>query len=222
MKILFIIPARGGSKRLPGKNIKPLMGKPLLAYSIEFALSFMHGDNTVIVSTDEEQIKKTALQYGAQVMDRPESLSGDFVPTLEVMQQVVSHFVDVDWVVLLQPTNPLRPENLLKEAFQILASGSYDSLMTVTEHIQKLGKIQNNTFIPYNYTFGQRSQDMEPLYFENGLLYISTPKLLIQGKILGDKAFPMIINHPFAHVDIDTIEDFEYATYLLNKHKTVR
>lgn len=217
-KLLFIIPARGGSKRLPQKNIKSLMGKPLLAYSIEYALNYRKGKHTVIVSTEEPQIKKIAMQYGAQIMDRPDTLSGDLVSTLEVMQHVVSHHQEMDWVVLLQPTNPLRPENLLRDAFQILESGNYDSLMTVTENLQKFGRIKENTFVPYNYTLGQRSQDMEPLYFENGLLYISKPKIILEGKLLGNHAYPMIVNHPFAHVDIDTLEDFEYAEYLAKKY----
>lgn len=222
-KCLYIIPARGGSKRLLEKNIKPLMGKPLLGYSIEYALNTQVEEDTIVVSTDNLDIKKIALQYKVQVIDRPKELSGDLVPTLDVLRHVVSQFSDFKWVVLLQPTNPLRPENLLKEAFEILNNGKFDSLMTVTENRQKFGKIIHGKFQPFNYTLGQRSQDMEPLYFENGLLYISKPEIILQGQLLGENPYPMIVNHPFAKVDIDTLEDFEYAEYIINKfiiHKT--
>lgn len=219
MKTLFIIPARGGSKRLPGKNIRPLMGKPLLGYSIEYALNAIEGEKTIVVSTDNHDIKEVAQQYKVRVLDRPEILSGDVVPTLDVLQHAVSQFPDHKWVVLLQPTNPLRPENLVKEAFEILNNGKYDSLMTVTENRQKFGKIIQHKFVPFNYTLGQRSQDMEPLYFENGLLYITKPEIILRGKLLGENSYPMIVNHPFARVDIDTLEDFEYAAYILNTYK---
>ena len=128
----------------------------------------------------------------------------------------VQHFFDN--VVLLQATNPLRPENLLKEAFEIY-NNNFDSLFTVTRNHQKLGKIGDQKFIPFNYEIGQRSQDLEPLYFENGLLYISKSSLILQNKILGEKAYPLIVNHPFANADIDTKEDFEYACFLVGKRQ---
>lgn len=217
--IIAIIPARGGSKRLPGKNIKPLMGKTLLGYSIEYALNTQADEKTIVVSTDNIDIKKIALQYKVQVIDRPKELSGDLVPTLDVLKHAVSQFPNHKWVVLLQPTNPLRPKNLLKDAFEILNKEKYDSLMTVTENRQKFGKIINGKFQPFNYTLGQRSQDMEPLYFENGLLYISKPEIILQGQLLGENPYPMIVNHPYAKVDIDTLEDFEYAEFILNNYK---
>ena len=73
------------------------------------------------------------------------------------------------------------------------------------------------SFIPYNYKIGQRSQDLEPLYYENGLLYITKASLILEGKIVGENNFPFIVDHPFAKVDIDSKEDLEYAEYLLNK-----
>lgn len=92
-----------------------------------------------------------------------------------------------------------------------------DSLFTVSQNYQKLGKIENNKFIPFNYTIGQRSQDLEPLFYENGLLYISKAKLILESKILSENAFPLKMNHIFANVDIDDQNDFDYAEYLLYK-----
>jgi CMP-N-acetylneuraminic acid synthetase len=217
-KTIAIIPARGGSKRLPNKSILLLGNVPLLVHSILFAQknSFI---SDVYVTTDDDEIKKIAIQYGAKVIDRPEHLSGDFEPTVTALKHVLENIEDVENVVLLQPTNPLRPENLLNEAFEIFDKENYDSLFTVTRNNQKLGKIKNNHFVPFNYEIGQRSQDLEPLYFENGLLYITKAKLILENKIISDNAYPMIVNHVFANVDIDMQEDFNYAEYLFNKFK---
>ena len=218
MSTIAIIPARGGSKRLPGKNILNLGGIPLLVHSIQYAQANSSIIDAVYVSTDDEAIKKVALEYGAQVVDRPATISGDLEPTITTLQHAVKTVgTEVENVVLLQPTNPLRPENLLKECFDTFQNTNADSLFTVTRNHQKFGKIVNNIFIPFNYEIGQRSQDLEPLYFENGLLYISKAKLIEEGTIVSNNAIPFIVNHIFANVDIDTQDDFDYATYLLNK-----
>jgi len=220
MKTIAIIPARGGSKRLPGKNILLLGGMPLLAHSIIYAKSNSDLIDDVYVSTDDEQIKEVALAYGAKVIDRPQSISGDLEPTISSLQHALESIdSDVENVVLLQPTNPLRPIDLLSECFQKYLEDNLDSLFTVSQNHHKLGKIVNATFVPFNYEIGQRSQDLEPLFFENGLLYIAKSKLILEGKIISEKAFPYIVNHVFADVDIDTQEDFDYAEYLLNKNK---
>jgi CMP-N-acetylneuraminic acid synthetase len=215
-KTIAIIPARGGSKRLPNKNILLLGGIPLLAHSILFAQKheFIH---EVYVSTDDFEIKKIALQYGAKIIDRPESLSGDFEPTVSALKHILSIIDSVENVVLLQPTNPLRPENLLYEAFAIFQENNCDSLFTVSPNQHKLGKIANHKFEPFNYTIGQRSQDLEPLYFENGLLYISKASLILNDTIISENAYTMEVNHVFGTIDIDTQADFEYATYLYQK-----
>jgi CMP-N-acetylneuraminic acid synthetase len=217
MKTIAIIPARGGSKRLPGKNIKPLGDLPLIAHSIRYAK--LHGFiDEVYVSTDDEVIKKVAVEYGAKVVDRPSAISGDLEPTVSALKHVLQSSEDnVENVILLQPTNPLRPENLLNEAFELFNKNNHDSLFTVTRNHQKFGRIVNDQFVPFNYKVGQRSQDLEPLYFENGLLYITKASLIIQEIIISNEAFPLLVNHPFANVDIDTQEDFDYALYLYQK-----
>ncbi|MDI6046604.1 cytidylyltransferase domain-containing protein [Flavobacterium yafengii] len=217
MKTVAIIPARGGSKRLPNKNNLLFGGIPLIAHSILFAQNNNNIIDEIYVSTNDEAIKKIAMQYGAHVIDRPEHLSGDLEPTVTALQHALTIIpYAVDSVVLLQPTNPLRPENLLKEAFESYQMSDSDSLFTVTRNHQKLGKITNNCFEPYNYVIGQRSQDLEPLYFENGLLYISKAKLITEGKIISENSMPYEVNHIFASIDIDTQDDFDYANFLIN------
>lgn len=218
-RTIAIIPARGGSKRLPGKNIKLLGGIPLIAHSILYAKQHDFID-AVYVSTDDAQIKEVALQYGAIVIDRPQALSGDLEPTVSALKHVLESIDGaVENVILLQATNPLRPQNLLQEAFTIFQEQPVDSLFTVSRSHHKLGKIIDDKFIPYNYEVGQRSQDLEPLYYENGLLYIAKAVVILNNEIITKEAFPLEVNHPFANVDIDTQEDFEYAEYLVGKLK---
>jgi N-acylneuraminate cytidylyltransferase len=218
-KTIAIIPARGGSKRLPNKNIMLLNGIPLLAHSILYAQANSELIDAVYVSTEDAKIKEIALQYGAKVMDRPTAISGDLEPTVSALKHVLQSIEEVENVVLLQPTNPLRPENLLVEVFEKFKSGGYDSLFTVTQSHQKLGKIKGAAFEPFNYVIGQRSQDLEPLYYENGLLYITKAKAILEDTIITENAFPYVVNSIFAKVDIDTQEDFDYAEYVIQKPK---
>ena len=216
MKNIAIIPARGGSKRLPNKNILSLGGIPLLVHSIKYAQANSAIVDAIYVSTDDAAIKAIALQYGAQVIDRPSSISGDLEPTISSLQHALSVLdTDIENVILLQPSNPLRPENLLKNCFEKFQNTNCDSLFTVSPNLHKLGKIVEEKFQPFNYEIGQRSQDLEPLYFENGLLYITKASTIKQGTIITQNGFPFIVNHLFAKVDIDTQEDLEYAYYLI-------
>ena len=216
---IAIIPARGGSKRLPFKNTLSLGGIPLLAHSIKYALAQKEIDE-VYVSTDDATIKKMALAYGAHVIDRPEYLSGDSEPTITALQHVLEQLDDdtIETVVLLQPTNPLRPKTLFKDVFAQFKAKNCDSVFTVSRNHDKLGKIVNHQFLPFNYTPGQRSQDLEPLYYENGLLYITSANALRKGYIMTEDALPFVVEHPFSQVDIDTQEDFDYAAFLLKKN----
>ncbi|MBZ4041946.1 acylneuraminate cytidylyltransferase family protein [Flavobacterium hibisci] len=219
MKTIAMIPARGGSKRLPKKNVKLLGGIPLIAHSILFAQQNTDIIDEIYVSTDDLEIKQIALEFGAKVIDRPRSLSGDLEPTVSALKNVLEQIdANIENVVLLQPTSPLRPKSLLKEAFDIYEKENYESLFSISRNHQKFGKLSGNKFVPFNYTIGQRSQDLEPLFFENGLLYITKAKLILDNIIISENAFPFEVNHIFANVDIDTQEDFEYAEYLLSKN----
>ena len=219
-KTVVLIPARGESKRLPNKNILPLGGIPLLAHSIRYAQANSSFIDSIYVTTDNQEIKKVALEFGAQVIDRPQNLSGDFEPTISSLQHALS-VLDTNFenVILLQPTNPLRPENLLIDCFEKFKNTNCQSLFTVSPNHNKLGKLFGEKFEPFNYEIGQRSQDLEPLYFENGLLYIVKAATIKQGKIITEDAFPYVVNHLFAKVDIDTQDDFDFAEYLYSKIK---
>lgn len=153
MGYVTVIPARGGSKRFPGKNTHELSGKALICHSIEYSLVNPKVEGTY-VSTDWEEIKRVSELGGAVVIDRPAELADDYATTATAMKHAVEWLmekgVDFDCVVLLQATNPLRPKGLLEEAIKIMEEGKNDSLFTVNRSEKKLGKIIDGKFVPWS------------------------------------------------------------------------
>ncbi len=217
---ICIIPARGGSKRIPNKNIKLLNRIPLLLYSINYAKQNLDIIDRIVVSTDDAEIKRIALENHVDVIDRPIEISGDEATTVSALKHVIENqTISYDNVILLQVTNPLRPKTLLKEAYNKFLETNSDSLMSVSRNFNKFGKIIENKFVPFNYVFGQRSQDLEPLYFENGLIYIIKTTLIKEELIMGDNNFPYMVDHAYAKVDIDTDEDLNFAKFILENYQ---
>lgn len=229
-RIICIIPARGGSKGLPGKNIKLLAGKPLIYYTIKPALDSKFVDR-VIVSTEDEEIASVSRRYGAEVVRRPPDLAEDATPTEPVIVQAVLELEKEgyipDVIVTLQATSPLRTSQQLDEAINIFLSEDADSLISlkeVKEHPFKMKKIENNYVVPFMDTGckSNRRQDMPVIYKENGAIYISDYDTLVgQGRIKGDRIKPFIMSEETS-VDIDTMLDFEIAECLIkNLQKTI-
>lgn len=225
-----IIPARGGSKRLPGKNIRLLSGLPLITHSILYAKLFQDKikPDDIYVSTEDHQIAKIAYEYGAQVIDRSPSLATDDIPTLPVLQEAIKKLLSTeqieqaianhDAVILLQPTNPLRNKKMLVEMMQVYEENLENTaVFSVMRSYSKLGTIENNRFVPYNYKFGQRSQDLTPLYYEDGTIYIASIANILDGNIIGPQAIPYV--HNTFTCDIDTIEEFEHAEFLFWRYR---
>ncbi len=219
MNSLAFIPARGGSKRLPGKNIMSFGGKPLLYYSIAFAR--YNRISKIVVSTDDEEIASVAKFYSAEVLERPVDLSGDHVSTASAAkhcledQQIKGFYPDI--VVTLQPTNPLRPKELFSEAIK-LWDNDCDSVISATLNKRKYGTISEGYYNPSNYATGIRSQDLKPLYYENGLLYLSRPSIIVQEDIFGSKIKMLLTDELYSLVDIDTAFDFELGENLLKNY----
>jgi N-acylneuraminate cytidylyltransferase/CMP-N,N'-diacetyllegionaminic acid synthase len=183
MKVLAIIPARAGSKGLPGKNIRNLIDKPLIAWSIEQALGSKYVDK-VYVSTESEAIAHVAKKYGALVpFYRPIELAQDSSKTSDVLM----HFIDqlekngeyYDYILLLEPTSPLRESSDIDEAFEkLLINKNAKSIVGVglveSQHPSFCITIDNNGFIQSNNDFNVlRRQEIKPLYFYEGSIYIS-------------------------------------------------
>tara|TARA_B100001057_G_C22860927_1_gene954477 strand:+ start:3623 stop:4294 length:672 start_codon:yes stop_codon:yes gene_type:complete len=216
-KILVIIPARAGSKRIKGKNTKPFNGIALIEHSIKYAQSYIGGD--IIISTDDKQIRSIAERYNVTVLWRNKGLAQDQTPTTDVVKDVIDRVDKIyDFVVLLQPSNPLRPKKMFEKALELLEEKKSDSLLTVSLNEHKLGKIKYSTFKPYTYEFGQRSQDLEPLYYENGLLYLFSYELAKNNKMMSENPTAMLIKHPYGSVDIDTEIDWKWAELISKEY----
>lgn len=218
MKYKVIIPARANSKRLPGKNMKLLGNKPLIEHSIDCALNNFKADE-IWVNSDDQEVIAFAKNIGINTFLRPNELATDFTSTVEVLKHHVKHFkkqnIICDAIILLQPTNPFREDSLLKEAMSSFEKSKRNSLATFSFLEKKLGKIENGFFKPTNYIPGQRSQDIEKNFYENGLLYITKCKSILLGKIITEDVFPIVCDKIESSVDIDYLEDFIYAELLL-------
>lgn len=232
-KILAYIPARGGSKGIPGKNIINLCGKPLIAYSIETALSCPYIDY-VHVSTDSEEIAQVARNYGATVeFLRPEQYATDTSKTIEAMcydiQELDRRGFSFDSVVLLQPTQPIRTTDMLTNAIETLYLSTSDSLVSVCpvqEHpilmrtLSDDGKLQ--PLLKMSSTV--RRQDFPMVYKVNGSIYINRINdNFNENTSLNDNVLPFIMEQKYS-IDIDTYEDLEKAAKFiehLNKKRPV-
>jgi N-acylneuraminate cytidylyltransferase len=217
----IIIPARGGSKRFPRKNIYPLNGSPLIAYSIKYALNYFSPEN-IWVNTDDTEIKDIAERFGVNVFVRSDKNGSDEASTADVLKEHSEYFlresIMFDAVILLQVTNPLRSRALMQTAIIQFENSKRQSLATYSILNKKYGSILNNHFIPDNYSFGMRMQDIAPQYFENGLIYITKKESLLSGEIITKDTFPLIVEEIGATVDIDEPNDIYFAEFLL-KHK---
>lgn len=218
-KTVAVIPARGGSKRLKDKNLLNLGPHSLLEHSIKYALSNRKYIDEIVVTTDNREIKKIASRYNVKIVDRPAELSSDTSTTVDALIHTLNNVSgSFNNVVLLQPTNPLRPEKMLAECLKLFEEKKCESLFTISRNRDKLGKLLDGSFQPFNYVPGQRSQDIEPLYYENGLLYISRVETIINGQIITEKSYPYLIDHPFGQIDIDVQEDLDFAGFIYRKY----
>lgn len=216
---IVIIPARGGSKRIPNKNIKLLNKKPLVAHSIEYSLKFFSKDR-IWINSDSREILNIGISYGINSYERTKELAKDDSKSIDVLKDQLKNInVDFKYVVLLQPTTPLRPDDLFEMAIDILNSNKINSLFTVSPLDKKFGKFQKNKFIPLNYNFGQRSQDLNELFYENGLLYITSKDLILKEKIIDKNSYPMITRGIESTIDIDTEIDFQIAELIMKSWK---
>lgn len=229
-KIVGIIPARGGSKGLPRKNIKTLIDKPLIAWTIDASLKSKYIDR-VIVSTDDSEIAKISKEYGANVIIRPEELATDDASTMDVIIHTIeciekSENFSPDYVVLLQCTSPLRNEKHIDEAIEkiVYSEIEAESLISVTkeEHppwwlrtINTDGYMER--YFDYDTTNNVRRQDFTKLYRSNGAIYIAKSEVILDKHTFQTaKTIPFIMDN-IGSVDIDTQNEFELAEFYLKK-----
>ena len=221
---LAVILARGGSKRLPGKNLLELGGKPLIGWSIDAALQSRYID-AVLVSSDDDALLNIAETYGADILRRPKSLADDTASSVDALiHAIVQYQSSYDYVVLLQPTSPLRQAHHIDAAIEQLHRHGADAVVSVCE--MEHSPLWSNT-LPENESMEgfldaalchRRAQDLPTYYRLNGAIYICKIERLLQEKrvIIPNNIVAFKMSRE-ASVDIDDALDFEFAAYLLQR-----
>lgn len=227
MKNVAIITARGGSKRIPRKNIKPFLGKPIIEYSIEAALqSDMFHE--VMVSTDDEEIAEVARKAGAQVpFFRSEDTSNDYATTAEVLAEVLESYDRIgkrfDQMCCIYPTAPFVTANAIKTAMMLLEQEKADACIPVVKFSfppQRCVVIHENRLQPkWPENMKLRSQDLEPFYHDCGQFYCLNTKSFMEQKAIWMKNVVPFVQDESNVQDIDTIEDWKIAEM---KYKILR
>ncbi len=229
MKNLCIIPARGGSKRIPRKNIKAFLGKPIIAYSIEVALNSGLFDE-VMVSTDDAEIAEVAKKYGATVpFLRSEKTADDFATIAEVISEVLDFYnvrgMKPEIICCLFATAPFLTTELISEGMHNVSEGKYDSAFTVQKFgypiFRALKKNENgNLEMFWEQYLNTRSQDLPTAFHDAGQLYFAKAHALIAEGTFFTKNSTGIELSPKQAIDIDTPEDWEFAEKLYSILKT--
>ncbi|OGG48327.1 hypothetical protein A3D66_03025 [Candidatus Kaiserbacteria bacterium RIFCSPHIGHO2_02_FULL_50_9] len=233
-KILGIITARGGSKGIPGKNVKPLLGKPLIAYTIEAAKKSGVFDR-LILSTDDEEIARVAREYGCEVpFMRPSELAQDTTPHLPVVQHAVEWLREhekysPDYLLILQPTSPLRQAFHIKEAVELMLKEEPDSVLSVApipEHFSSKKAMILQTDGRLTLLGGSpvwkrvsRRQDLGKEYRSAGMIYLCKTELIFDKEspnLFGERTLPYVVEEKYL-ADIDHPEDWEAAEHALKK-----
>jgi CMP-N,N'-diacetyllegionaminic acid synthase len=215
-----IIPARGGSKSIPLKNIKPLNGKPLIEYTIEVAIKSQVLDR-IIVSTDHDGIAEVCEKYSeVDVFLRPDSLSGDTVRTEPVLLHVCDELerregLIPDFILTLEPTSPMRRSETIMKCLDLIVKPDVDSVISVAETREVYGKIKNGTYQHLIPDQPRRRQDRKPIYRENSTVYCTTLKILREtNSVIGGKVNHLVVGKKEA-IDINDIYDFMLAEVIL-------
>lgn len=210
MKTIGIITARGGSKRLPNKNIADLGGKPLIAWTIEASLAAC--DRTV-VTTDSAEIADVALRFGAHVVDRPAHLAQDTTPSLPVVAHASASFPEYDTVALLQPTSPFRTADDIKAALRIFDETDCHSVVSMVRF-----RDEDSLFWM---TIDGRAMPVHPaypaLYIPNGAIYIARSTWLMHGTDWYTDPMQPYIMPTERSLDIDTRADLDAAQAMLGQ-----
>lgn len=218
---LAVILARGGSKRLPRKNVRNLAGKPLLAWSIEAGKQSKYVDK-VIVSSDDDEILEISKNFGADTIKRPDELANDTATSFDAIKHTMENVGKYDYVMLLQPTSPLRNSNHIDEAIELLFKKNADSIVSVCEVDHS--PLWSNTLPNDKSMVGflrsevldKRSQDLETFYRLNGAIYICKTDKLLENKgfFLKDNFYAYIMDRKHS-IDIDEAIDFQIAEVLI-------
>ena len=222
MRTLFLIPARGGSKGIPHKNIKELAGKPLICYSIEAARGDT-GDENICVSTDDEAIIECVEKTGLKVpFVRPAELASDTASSNDVICHAINFYkeksIEYDNVVLLQPTSPLRTSEQIKEAMALYRD-DIDMVVSVKENLSSVVLFKENDKGYLEHAFdvskGVRRQDALKMYEYNGAIYVINCKSVLEKGMGGFEKIIKYVMSEESSVDIDNMLDWYFCETLI-------
>ncbi len=214
---LAIIPARGGSKRLPRKNVLDLAGKPLIAWSIEAGLNSKYIDK-VVVSSDDTEILAVSKEYNAETIIRPDELASDTATTFDAIKHTIENIEQYDYIVLLQATSPLRNAKHIDAAIELLGSKNADAVVSVCEmdHSPLWSNILDESLSMQGFlrdeVLNKRSQDLEKYYRLNGAVYICKTEKFLEEKsfFLQENIYGFKMDRE-SSIDIDEAIDFKMA-----------
>jgi CMP-N,N'-diacetyllegionaminic acid synthase len=214
MKTLGVVPARAGSRGVPGKNKRDFMGKPLVAWAIEVSKATC---TRTCVTTDDPEILSIAEQYGVQAIIRPPEFAADTTPMVDVLKHVLSVESEPgEALVLLQPTQPLRTVAHVKQALWAFTLAHHaDSVVSVVEIPAHMSpdfalKLDDGYLSRFNGSNVSRRQDCHPAYYRDGTVYVIRPGLLVRGEIYGRCCLPLLIDEKES-CTIDTEADWSRA-----------
>lgn len=207
MSVLAVIPARAGSKRLPGKNLLELGGRPLIAYSILVAHACEEIDN-IVVATDSTSVRYVARDYNCPVVDLVPKLTTDTSPIVDAVREALMDTYFDDWVVTFQPNVPLRDPVLIDKAIRETIAFKADSCLSVDARTLKVGHLDGPWFHPH-YVPGTLKQDIETLYREDGVFYMTEAELIMEGHIMGKRIHPVLFPQEQSLSNIDYQFDFD-------------
>ena len=224
---LAIIPARGGSKRLPGKNVLDLNGKPLIAWSIEAGLKSKYVDK-VVVSSDSDHILDISKYYGADTIRRPNNLANDTSSSFDAIKHTIENLEKYGYVILLQATSPLRNEKHIDEAIELLVIKNSSAVLSVCEmdHSPLWSNILDDSLSMKSFlrdeVLNKRSQDLEKYYRLNGAIFICEIDKLLKEKsfFLKDNIFAYKMNRE-SSIDIDEQIDYLLAKEILKNNSRI-
>lgn len=223
LNIICIIPARGGSKGIPNKNVIDVAGQPLVAWSIKQALNSKYINNKVFVSSDSDKILSLSKKYGAKTIKRPDDISDDKASSesaiFHAIFEIEKNYNSIDLVVFLQATSPLRETKDIDNAIKELLDKDLDSLFTASEledfFIWTYDENSNLKSLNYDYLNRKRRQDVPSQFVENGSIYVFKPKVLFDNNNrLGGK-IGMSLMDSWKVYEIDNLEDKELCEYYI-------
>ena len=224
MALIALIPARGGSKGIPKKNIKLLSGKPLIYWTIQAALKSKFVDE-VVVSTDDKNIAQVAKECGASIpFTRPKELASDNSSSMSVVKHAINNIKNIDNILLLQPTSPLRTSEDIDEVINLQKHSQMESVVSISlssKHPAWMFSLSKDNTLKNFYKFkpDQRRQDLADIYVLNGSIYLATKSFLeINNSFITSATFGYLMP-PERSVDIDNEFDWELAEFLMNKRK---